>query len=185
MIKKIGLILIIAFILIRANEFSIAQETSIDDSSAPTQNNCSFSCNSDKTKAYFSLTGTAFSCIKNVLDMMFLQDCEKYNILKVLKDNLKNAVYAALLLYVVLLGIKVTTSGIPEKREFFMAILKFGFVLYFALGDGLNDYVYKGGTAAMTDLSNYVMQAGTGTFCQFTAKDYDPGYEYSSYVGYY
>ena len=42
---------------------------------------------------------------------MFNPDCKKYNILKTLKSNLKKAVTAILILYVVLLGIKITTSG--------------------------------------------------------------------------
>jgi type IV secretion system protein VirB6 len=170
MIKRIALIFITAFMLITISQASFADE----------QRRCAVSCFSDtsnKSKAFISLTGRVVTCVRNTLDVMFDERCLEKNILKNLQAQLKNAVYAALMLYMVLLGIKVTTSGKPPtKQEVFTAILKFGFVLYFTIGSGLNEIVYQGGRAAMSSLSNFLVQASTGKICYFSG--YDRGYEY-------
>ena len=165
MFKRIILTLIIALILTATNKLSFASDLNVNNN----QNKCSTSCfKNDPRKspqAPISLTGRAIMCVRNSLDIMFDEkNCPDQNILQGLKDNLKNAVFVALVLYIVLLGIKVTTSGeIPKKSEFFTAILKIGFVLYFIQGTGLQDIVYQGGRAVMSSLSNFLMAASCGS----------------------
>jgi type IV secretion system protein VirB6 len=186
MFKRIILTLIIALILTATNKLSFASDLNVNNN----QNKCSTSCfKNDPRKspqAPISLTGRAIMCVRNSLDIMFDEkNCPDQNILQGLKDNLKNAVFVALVLYIVLLGIKVTTSGeIPKKSEFFTAILKIGFVLYFIQGTGLQDIVYQGGRAVMSSLSNFLMAASCGSddpakcMCQYSEDIYDTGYKY-------
>ncbi|MDJ1407220.1 MAG: hypothetical protein MRQ13_02350 [Candidatus Midichloria sp.] len=44
--------------------------------------------------------------------------------------------YAALVLYVTLVGIKIITAAeLPQRGELIMYVIKFGLVLYFATGN--------------------------------------------------
>jgi type IV secretory pathway VirB6-like protein len=148
------------------------------------QDTCAFTCfamSQGESKAKISLTGRVIICVRNTLNIMFSDQCQSKNILGFIKDNLKNVVYAALTLFVVLLGYKITTTGQFSKEEFFTAILKFAFVIYFAIGTGLNDIVYKGGMTAMSSLSNFLMQAAsTNGFCSFPEDVYNGGFKYLS-----
>lgn len=170
MIKRIVLSFIAVLTIVAMNQVSLANDGK----------RCAVSCFSgehNRSKALISLTGRVVTCVRNTLDVMFDERCVEKNILKNLQAQLKTAVYAALMLYIVLLGIKITTSGKPpSKQELLTAILKFGFVLYFTIGSGLNEIVYQGGRAAMSSLSNFLVQASTGKLCYFSG--YERGYEY-------
>jgi type IV secretion system protein VirB6 len=187
MIKRIVLSFIAVLMIVAMNQVSLANDISIPpiEEDKPTMlpydgKRCTISCFSgehNRSKALISLTGRVVTCVRNTLDVMFDERCVEKNILKNLQAQLKNAVYAALMLYIVLLGIKITASGKPpSKQEIFTAILKFGFVLYFTIGSGLNEIVYQGGRAAMSSLSNFLIQASTGKLCYFSG--YERGYEY-------
>ncbi|NRA74038.1 MAG: type IV secretion system protein [Rickettsiales bacterium] len=166
--RKIWLGFITVFMFVAISNFSFADD-----------NSCSFSCNRDNFKnstpsqVKYSLTGRAFFCIKNALDIMLVKDCPQYNILQVLIDNLKPAIITSLVLFMVLLGIKLATSSESlGKKDFFSAILKFGFVWYFAIDGGVS-LVYEYGVAAMMSLSGFMMESsGSGNFCNYSSSGY-------------
>jgi type IV secretion system protein VirB6 len=97
-----------------------------------------------------------------------------------LKSYVKGGVFVALTLAVILLGIKTAISGqVPETSELFSFILKFGVVLYMCIGTGLTELVYKGGSALITDLPNYLMSQISDEFCNYQSRDYGDNQKYA------
>ena len=176
--KRTLLLLIAALMLLTTGNVAFCAPTS----SCPDPTMC-FS-NRSHSQAPISVTGRVITCVRASLDSMFNTSCHvdetsSSDIMKNIRTGLKQAVLASLALFVVLLGMKVVTYGEVNKKEFFGAIVKFGFVLWFAIGNGLNEWVYEGGRAVMDGLSNFIMMPSeTNSFCHYDASTYDEGYGY-------
>jgi|GEM_PF-2054100 len=149
------------------------------------------SASSSHSRVFWSFSSKVVECVRDVLGIVFINDdkCQNQNFLPALQKNLKSTVMIAIVLYIILFGIKLVTSNqLISKNEFFMLILKIALVLYFSVGmkgdngqyeSGLSQVVYPAGMAAMTSFSTFVMgAASSGGLCNYSANDYDPGYEY-------
>jgi len=149
---------------------------------------------SANSKVFWSFSSKVVECVRDVLSIVFISNdtnpnCTNLNFLPGLQNGLRNTVMVALVLYVVLFGIKLVTSGkMTSKGEFFMFILKFALVLYFSVGllgadgnyhNGLTDLIYPGGMAAMTSFSDFVMSASSSSgLCYYDPSQYNDGYQY-------
>jgi type IV secretory pathway VirB6-like protein len=142
------------------------------------------------SKSFFSLSGRIVECVSDVLNILFFnKTCnDSKNFLPALQDNLRHAVMAAMLLYVMLFGVRVATGDEPpQKAEVFMFVLKIALVLYFSVGlkNASGEYesglawVFGLGKSAMTSLSEYVLNAAsTNGLCNYNPNEYDKGYSY-------
>ena len=85
----------------------------------------------------FHITSTVVGCVKDLIIKVFLSPDNNPGYVNtgffiVIQDRLRGIVYAALVLYVALLGIKIISSPqVPSQGEFLMFIIKFGLVVYF------------------------------------------------------
>lgn len=101
-------------------------------------------------KSEMHFTSTVVGCIKDMLLKIFLKSPtgDEFGpppFFQQVQDRLRQMILAALTLYVALLGVKIMSSPEPPKRaEWLMYAVKFGMVLYFALGDAW--YKVEGGT---------------------------------------
>lgn len=143
------------------------------------------------SKVFWSVSSKVVECVRDVLDLVFLNDakCKNQNFLPGLQQYLRQTVFVALILYIILFGIKlVTNSQLISKGEFFMLFFKIAMVLYFSVGmrldngkfeSGLSDFVYPAGLAAMTSFSNIIMDGSSSNgLCRYNSSDYEDGYEY-------
>ncbi len=86
----------------------------------------------------FHITSTVIGCINDLIIKVFLSPDNKpggylnTGFFPYVQSYLKSIVYAALTLYVALLGIKIMSSPqVPSQGEFIMFVIKFGLVAYF------------------------------------------------------
>ncbi len=139
---------------------------------------------SHHSKVFWSVSGRVVECVSDILYLLFMQEkCnDTKNFLPALQDHLRTAVMAAVVLYVILFGIRVATGDQPPgKFELFMFVFKIGLVLYFSVGlkgdsgqyeSGLN-WVYSFGRSAMTSLSEYIIgAASSGGLCRYNPSEY-------------
>jgi len=144
------------------------------------------------SQAFWSVSGKIVECVQDVIDAVFIGSnpaCASFSFLGGLQQGLRQAVMVALLLYVVLFGFNIVTSGGEiKKSDLFVFILKFALVLYFSVGivdpngqlqSGLSNYVYPGGLAAMSSFANFIMTAANSDgLCFYNPTSYAPGYSY-------
>ena len=155
------------------------------------QNTACASDTQSHSKVFWSVSSKIVECVRDVLDLVFLNDakCSNQNFLPGLQQNLRQAVMVAIILYIILFGIKlVTNHQMVSKGEFFMLFFKIALVLYFSVGmkldngkfeSGLSDFVYPAGLSAMTSFSNFVMDGSSAHgLCRYDSSSYDEGYEY-------
>jgi type IV secretion system protein VirB6 len=151
------------------------------------------------SKGFFPLTATLIECMNDLVASIFKTPKDStcaQNPLASFQSSLKNTVKVLLVLYVILFGIRIAVGGtMPKKAEFFIFILKFALVSYFAVGGvsstnetGL-EQVYDGAIAAMHSFSNMVAgnddmggDQGSATvssgLCRYDLSLYDSGYSY-------
>ncbi len=85
----------------------------------------------------FHITSTVVGCVKDLIIEAFLSPAANpismnHGFLIVVQSNLNSIVYAALTLYVALIGIRIISSPqVPSQGEFAMFIIKFALVAYF------------------------------------------------------
>ena len=107
---------------------------------------------------------------------------------------MRNAVRSALMLYIILFGLKtVLGSEAPSKAEFFKMGAKFVLVMYFSTGININmntnqDAVYSDGITTYmkplfingsSELANMVYSAGGSEgLCAYDESEYEAGYSY-------
>lgn len=144
------------------------------------------------SKAFISITGRMVECVKDVLNIVFLnRGCgrDTQNLLSTLQEGLRKAVMAAITLYVVLFGIRVATGAETlRKYDLFAFILKIALVIYFSIGftnpdgsiqSGLIDILYDGGMAAMSSFSEYIIGAASNDgICYYNPDTYESAYTY-------
>lgn len=155
----------------------------------PNANNISCATDAgDHSKAFISVSGRVIECVTTIIENSFIGNSSKfYNVV----DGVRASVQAALVLYVILFGIRVATSGEPvQKGEIFQFIMKMILVTYFAVGiggsNGMVDIAYPLLKSAMyffsdtiLSASSNVSQSGSGTsLCYYDPNSYAPGYDY-------
>lgn len=144
--------------------------------------------------AFFSVTGRVIECIRSTLDSVFCTSaCQTaqntVNLMQNLQNGMQSIIQAALILYVIIFGIRTATSKeMPQKGEVLMALAKMILVVYFSVGYNINgynsngtiDYLYPLLKAAMNSFSNFIFQASEATLCNYPPKNYsyDAGYSY-------
>ena len=86
------------------------------------------------------VVSTVVGCIQDLLIKIFINPQSSViaggkPFFQMVQDNMRQVVFAALVLYVSLLGIKLMTlPQVPQRSEIIMYVVKFGLVLYFSLG---------------------------------------------------
>ncbi|MDA0939006.1 MAG: type IV secretion system protein [Proteobacteria bacterium] len=89
------------------------------------------------------ITSTIIGCIQDLLIKVFINKDPNISaggggqsFFQIVQEKLKQIVYAILVLYIALVGIKIMSSAeMPKKSELIMYIIKFALVLYFGVGD--------------------------------------------------
>ncbi|MCH9753629.1 MAG: type IV secretion system protein [Alphaproteobacteria bacterium] len=143
------------------------------------------------SKVFWSVSSKIVECVRDALGLVFINDaaCSNQNFLPGLQQVLRHTVMVAIVLYIILFGIKLATSHqLISKSEFFMLFFKIALVLYFSVGmklddgrfeSGLSDFVYPSGLDAMNSFANFVMDASSAHgLCKYDTSMYDEGYEY-------
>jgi type IV secretion system protein VirB6 len=129
------------------------------------------------SKNLLSMSGVIVQCFQDTLYKIFddVQSCpERNNMFVTFKNALRKAVTLALTLYVIFFGIKIVLgTEIPEKGEVFKFILKMALVMYFALGDGIQQDLYPAFTGAARSLAQMMFDAaGARGLCNFESASY-------------
>ncbi|MFI4983575.1 MAG: type IV secretion system protein [Rickettsiales bacterium] len=126
-------------------------------------------------------TSTIVGCIEDMLNKIFMQPMtgQTTTFFENIQQNLKQAILAALTLYIALVGMKIITSAEPPKRhEWIMYAVKFGIVSYFTLGNawyntvaGQPSGMYPALIAASQEIVSLFVQAQNINdpfqFCQY------------------
>ena len=138
------------------------------------------------TLSRFTFLGNFIECFTDTLNALFMNPPAGYPQTALLYNfqvQMRQVISAMLTLYVICMGIKIAASGeVPKKSELLMFILKFGLVLYFAVGtfgedanssniynNGLQ-FAYQGAFAFMNEFANNIMKAAGAAengFCLF------------------
>jgi type IV secretion system protein VirB6 len=166
----------------------------------PGSNNCliqNSSCASGEIHAqsFFPFTARMMECVNDLVGSLFTSNNPSCpSALSAFQTTLRSTVQMVLVLYVVIFGINlVMGSKVPNKSEFFVFILKFALVGYFAVGvpgqsanqSGLY-LVYQIATSAMNSFSNIVIgndyveggPVGAADICNYSVGNYQNGYDY-------
>jgi type IV secretion system protein VirB6 len=125
-----------------------------------------------------------------------------YSMLANFQMEMRQAVKAALLLYVILFGISIALRGeLPKKSDLFIFLAKFAFVIWAAIGtfdatgtectgtqwcptNGL-EFIYASAVAALESFPQMLIGAACDPaqnvcICNYPPSSYAPGYEYLS-----
>lgn len=156
----------------------------------------------------FSLSGTLVMCFEGAMDMLFFggnkailgdevtldyytgsdienfyseASCSGSTMFTRIQSAFKEAVTAALILYVIFWGIKVSISGQPTTRgEFIKNVITYVLVVYFTLGNGWEEYYpllrnLIVGFSTQVLRGNLAAYGGTNNPCIFSVNDYPTG----------
>ncbi len=172
-------------------EKSVAIE--FDDRGRPTKYNntacfncyISGSCYSQislAARAPFPITSVVVQCIRESLENLVTGECSaasgqsssgRVGFLAVVQERLKSTVMVILVLSVALFGIKMILGhAIQGPAEYFILLLKFAFVVYFSIGNGMQIY-YSELIRLSTGLADLVLSAsGSAQVCNYDSNDY-------------
>lgn len=157
-----------------------------------------------RSQSALNFSGTAVYCLTETLDKVFYQrsTCvsENQSEMKLLapfpvfQETLKNAIRAAMILYVMFYGFKVVMSGEhTDLNSIATFILKFLFIAYFAVGlgptffrdgkettkNGMVEFALPFLSQAAPDFAAMVFGAGGSRgLCAFAPEKYEQGYEF-------
>ncbi len=182
------------FSQIFGNWLTISCKYSIAPTSFPTPKTACYvasSCAGDQlssmhTLSRFTFLGNFIECFTDTLNGLFINPptgCPQTALLYNFQVQMRQVVSVVLTLYIIFIGIRIAASGeVPKKTEFFMFILKFALVLYFAVGtfggdvstsniynNGLQ-FAYQSAFAFMNEFANNIMKASGAAengFCLF------------------
>lgn len=155
------------------------------------------------------ITGAIIQCINDTLEYLFygnpgcVADSDSnmaytLTMFSSFQGEMRNAVRSALMLFVILSGMKmVLSSEHTSKSEFAKMATKFILVLYFSTGininglldsngqpyydDGIHRYMYPLFTTGSSELATMVYTAGGSSgLCYYDSSKYKDGYEYLS-----
>ncbi len=134
-------------------------------------------------RASFPITSVLVQCIKESLNNLVTGKCNamvvgpvgatQTSFLGLIQQRLKSTVLAVLVLSVALFGIKMMLGhAIQGPAEYFMLLIKFALVIYFALGNGVQVY-YDQLIRLSVGLSDIVLSAGgNNQVCNYETADY-------------
>ncbi|AIL65800.1 Type IV secretion system protein virB6 [Rickettsiales bacterium Ac37b] len=151
------------------------------------------------SKGFFPMSSVIVECVKESVEKAMLSEetCKdehgnvKVNILPQMQNALRKTVMSALMLYVVLFGIRTALGpSAPDKGEWFVFVMKMILVLYFSVGiymgnkttnphsaysvnssyeDGLSKYLVPYSMGIANSLANIAFQAGgNSNLCSYT-----------------
>ncbi len=147
-----------------------------------------------ESRSFFSVTGSLVQCISETLDKIFqdTNNCEmagatgsnrnlnssattRTNMFIIFQQSMRKAVSAALTLYVIFFFMRVIIGDqAPQKGEIFIFMLKMILVSYFALGDGLHEFLFPALRNASAELAGIMFQAGGARgLCEFNPVNYN------------
>lgn len=156
-----------------------------------------------KSQSLFNFSGMAITCLQETLNKVFYTggECNAHTVKMTLlapfadfQKSLKSWVRAALMMYVIFYGFKVVmNTEYVNLDKVAMFVLKFIFVVYFAVGLGPSFFKYGKETTrnGMVEYGLPFLAGATSSFaeivfnsggskglCQFDAAKYQLGYEY-------
>lgn len=155
--------------------------------------------------SFRSITGRMMQCVTETITQLVQggDQCPSSMLLE-FQINMRDTVRAALILYVIILGISIAIRGeLPQKGEIAVFVAKIAFVLWAAVGtfnisknntvectgtkwcptNGL-EFIYSSAVAALESFPNMIMGAvcnpaeGDNCVCHYPESLYAPGYEY-------
>lgn len=147
----------------------------------------SLGCSADvsHSRAFLSITGRLMECITNLINGYF--DGNESMIVN-LRNGVINIIRAALILYIILFGIKMMQSEEPVHfGDISMFFAKMILVIYFSVGfggsNGMESYGYPLLKAAMSSFSEMVFSSANKStdgseLCYFDPGHYESGYDY-------
>lgn len=155
-----------------------------------------------ESRSLLPFSGSVIQCVKESIARLFVDttacgdDNYMVSYFPSFQNSMRKAVRAALVLYLIIFGIKMALGNdMPSKSEFFNMGAKYILVLYFSVGvsmeygvdnqpiydDGITTYMLPFFTNATTSLSNMVYSAGGSRgLCAYDPDDYKNGYSYLS-----
>ncbi len=103
----------------------------------------------------------------------------------IFQQNLKRAVIAVLMLYVMINGVKIFLGGAANKEAIIMFIFKVVLVTYFSIGinlgkdggtfSGMLDIIFPFLFQGTGEIASWMMSASPSTLCSFNSSDYSTG----------
>lgn len=147
-----------------------------------------------RTKLPFSISSTLVRCIDGTLSALFQSPiegldyytptggtCNATSFMERFQLLMHRTVTGLLTLYIIFYGLKIAFGvQIPQRNEFFMRLITFAFVSYFALGTGWKDYFHS--LLEITNsLSAMLMDSTTAghRYCDFPSSIYEKGFEHN------
>ena len=132
---------------------------------------------STAVRAPTPMTSVVVQCVRESLNNLLTGTCSTMTqgkgFLGVAQARLKDAVMGVLALAVALFGIKMMMGhAIQGPSEYFMLLIKFALVIYFAIGNGMAFY-YNQLVTLSVGLSDLVLSAGGNSgICNYKTSDY-------------
>jgi type IV secretion system protein VirB6 len=149
------------------------------------------------SKWFLPITSKVMECTTDVFNTLF-KEARCTNGLLTFQQNMQGIVKLLLILYIIIFGIQIAFGKSISKREFFVFVLKFALVIFFAVGSlhksGVSGDANKNGllllrelvNSGMISFSEMVMSAsskmigGKGdAFCNFSNMQYGREGEYN------
>lgn len=148
--------------------------------------------NSTNSKFPIPISSRIVECVRGVIDnaLSGTSKCKNgtnFDLLGALQSSMRTTVMAALILYVILTGMKIATaSEVPKSQELIMYAAKIILVLYFSVGikvggvyqNGIKTYIFDGFFSIMNSFSMFAIQAMDSPICNYSKEIYKPGFEY-------
>jgi type IV secretion system protein VirB6 len=156
-----------------------------------------------KAMSMLPISSMVIQCVKESLYEVFMNPCSECSTANLsginlstfpkFQDAMRSTIRAAILLYVILFGIKIALGGdIPKKSDIFMFFMKFILVIYFSVGftpgsseltdcskyeqkDGLSQFVLPAAMGTSRSFINYIITAAAATngLCNYNPSNYD------------
>ncbi|MDJ1305394.1 MAG: type IV secretion system protein [Candidatus Midichloria sp.] len=136
------------------------------------------------------IISTVIGCMQDLLMKVFIETSGvnvngQKPFFQIVQERLKQIVYAVLVLYVTLVGIKIITAAeLPQRGELIMYVVKFGLVLYFATGNAWYEVkngekvgLYPALLSASSEIAGFFMGAQNDNdpigFCQYQLEGFN------------
>lgn len=145
------------------------------------------------SKNFFALSSIVVSCIQTTLAHIFVDggNCpDSQNLFVEFQKSMRKTVAVALSLYIIFFSMKIILKEhVPSKGELFLFALKIILVVYFSIGDGVQEFLYPIFVTSMLEMSEMMYSAGGVSYdelgnvierglCLFSGSEYPEGFEY-------
>ena len=130
-------------------------------------------------RAVLPLTSVFVTCMEETIENVMVGGCASTSdggvtkgFLGNVRDKLKRAVLAVMVLAVAFFSIKMMTGSIQGHGEYITLLFKIFFVSYLAVGPGMDEYypVIRGISSGLSDL--ILQSGGNPTICNYSSTDY-------------